>query len=608
MSDIIVGIDLGTTNSEIAIVRNGRIEVIEIENGSPILPSVVGLGDDDALLVGAAARNQYVLHPERTIRSVKRRMGEATYLSLGGKEYRPPEISAMILLRLRKIAEARLGAAVGKAVITVPAYFSDAQRQATREAGEIAGLEVMRILNEPTAAALAYGAHRGAAADKTGHGGARKALVYDLGGGTFDVSVVNMEGDVVEVLASHGNNRLGGDDFDQRIIDFTLEHLETVHGIDGATASSSPTAMARLQRAAEAAKIALSDRPYAALSEEFLFEKDGAPVHLSLELSRHEYEAMIEPYIAETMDAVHVALSGANLAVSDIDEVLLVGGATRTPLVSRRLEALTGIQPHGEIDPDLCVAMGAAIQAEIIAGGATPTVLIDVTPYTFGTSTVDFLDCREYPFCFVPLIRRNTPIPASRSEVFYTMHDNQEVVEVTVFQGEAADALDNIEIARFTVEGLRKVPAGNPIVIDFSIDINGILHVRGSEKKTGLEYAITIDNAISRFEEGKLDEARSRIRSMFDDETATGDDAGAGENDSGADSAAAGRGRLVVEAGALVEKAERLLKTAGADDREDLIDGIEAVRDALANSVATDDGALEEAIGALADVLYYLDN
>lgn len=607
MSNTIVGIDLGTTNSEIAVVRNGRIEVIDIENGVPILPSVVGLGDDNVLLVGAAARNQYVLHPERTIRSVKRRMGEATRLTLGDQQYSPPEISAMILLRLKKIAEAHLGSAVTRAVITVPAYFSDAQRQATREAGEIAGLEVVRILNEPTAAALAYGAHRSADAGASASAAARKALVYDLGGGTFDVSIVNMEGDVVEVLASHGNNRLGGDDFDRCIVDFALAHLGRAHGIDAATAAASPIAMARLQRAAEAAKIALSERPYATLAEEFLFEQDGAPVHLSLEISRVEYEELIEPYIAETMDAVHVALSDARLAVANLDEVLLVGGATRTPMVARLLEALTGIQPHGEINPDLCVAMGAAIQGQTIAGGVSPTVLIDVTPYTFGTSTFALLDGREYPYCFVPLIRRNTPIPASRSEVFYTMYDSQVEVDVTVFQGEAPDALDNIEIGRFLVEGLRKVPAGNPIVVEFSIDINGILQVRASEKKTGLEYAITIDNAISRFEEGKLDEARDRIRAMFDDDTSSPAHASADADDAQPNAERLGQRRSMVEALALVEKAERLLQNVGADDREDLVDSIEAVRDAMTGDTGEADPKLQHAMAALADVLYYLD-
>lgn len=602
MSEIIAGIDLGTTNSEIAIVREGRIEVIGIENDSPILPSMVGLDHDGALLVGAAARNQYVLHPERTIRSVKRRMGEATHLSLGDQQYSPAEISAMILRQLKQIAETHVGGRISKAVITVPAYFSDAQRQATREAGEIAGLDVVRILNEPTAAALAYGAHRGA----QGRAATRKSLVYDLGGGTFDVSVVNMEGDVVEVLASHGNNHLGGDDFDRCIVDFAVAHLNSVHNVDAATLAASPTAMARLQRAAETAKIALSEHPYATLAEEFLLEKDGAPVHLSLEISRDEYEAMIEPFINETMDAVHVALSGAKLTVADINEVLLVGGTTRTPLVARRLEELTGILPHGEIDPDLCVAMGAAVQAEIIAGGSAPTVLIDVTPYTFGTSTLSILGGREYPHCFAPLIRRNTPIPAAHSKVFYTVGDNQERVEVMVYQGEAPDALDNIEIGRFMVEGLSRVPAGNPIVLDFSIDINGILNVRASERKTGLEHAITIDNAISRFADGKLDEARDRVRAIFGEAEEDADEDGAlATAADGADADTPAQRRLRVEAAALTEKAERILKNASADDREDLVNSIEAIRDAL---TVGDDNALQEAMAALADVLYYLDN
>ncbi len=340
-------------------------------------------------------------------------------------------------------------------------------------------------------------------------------------------------------------------------------------------------------------------------------EKDGAPVHLSLEISRTEYEALIEPYISETMDAVHVALSGARLAVSQLDEVLLVGGTTRTPMVSRLLEALTGIAPHGEINPDLCVAMGAAIQGQTIAGGASPTVLIDVTPYTFGTSTFGVLDGREYPYCFVPLIRRNTPIPAARSEVFYTLVDNQEKVDVTVFQGEAPDALDNIEIGRFMVEGLRKVPAGNPIVLEFSIDINGILQVRASEKKTGLEYAITIDNAISRFEDGKLDEARDRIRAMLGDDTSSFASANADAQEGAPSAEQLAHRRSRVEALALLEKAERLLKTADADDREDLIDNMEAVRDAMKTDADTNaveaEAELEQATAALADVLYYLD-
>ena len=583
-SELIVGIDLGTTNSEIAVVRDGRVEVIPVADGGVrILPSVVGIADDGTLLVGAAARNQHALHPERTVRSIKRRMGEAVRVPMAGQDYAPQEISAMILRRLKGIAEAHLGAPVNRAVITVPAFFADAQRQATREAGEIAGLEVLRIINEPTAAALAY---------ESRHAGARKALVYDLGGGTFDVSVVQLQGDVVEVLASHGDNHLGGDDFDRKLVDFALEHLRQTQGVD---ASGSAAAMARLQRAAEAAKIALSDAPFATLAEEYLLEHEGVARHLALEVSREQYEAMIEPYIERTLDAVHVALAGAGLAVGDIDEVLLVGGATRTPLVVRRLEQALGLQPRAEVDPDLCVAMGAAIQGALIAGSRTHTVLVDVTPYTFGTSALSELDGEPYEHCFVPLIRKNTPIPVTRSEVFFTVYDGQDSVEVCVYQGEQRDALENIEIGRFRVEGLGDVPAGNPIVLGLSLDLNGILEVTAREKKTGLQRSITIDNAISRFESEQLAGARSRVQALFGEDAALD---GALEPAPGIESR-----RLTVEARALVEKAERTLERVAAADAEDLVDAIEAVKDALDGGEV----ALKAATDALADLLYYLD-
>lgn len=578
MNEIIVGIDLGTTNSEVAVVRDGRVEVIPVSDGVRILPSVVGISDDGELLVGEPAKNQYVLRPERTVRSIKRRMGEFTRIPMGDKDYSPQEISAMILRRLKKIAEDYLGQAVNKAVITVPAYFSDAQRQATREAGEIAGLEVVRIINEPTAAALAY---------ESGHEGARTALVYDLGGGTFDVSVVNLEGDVVEVLASHGDNHLGGDDFDQKIIELALEHIKQQHGVD---ARQSATAMARLQHAAEAAKIALSDNPFVTIMEEYLLEHQGVPVHLSLEISRDDYEAMIAPYIAETLDAIHIALSGANLTVSDIDEILLVGGATRTPLVARRLEEELRLQPRSELDPDLCVAMGASIQAGVIGGTKTSAVLVDVTPYTFGTSAIGEMDGALYPHCFVPLIRKNTPIPVSKSEVFFTSFDGQSKVDVGVYQGEDRDALNNIEIGQFTIEGLRDAPSGNPIVTTFSIDVDGILHVTSREKATGLEYSITINNALTLLSSDKLDEARERVRSLF------------GEEASAPDLGTENR-RHRVEAVALMEKAQRLLKNAGAEDSEDLVNGIEAVKEAMDEA----DEVLKSAMDALADLLYYLE-
>ena len=590
-AETIVGIDLGTTNSEIAVVRDGQVEVIPVAGTMRILPSVAGIGDDGALLVGAAARNQYAAHPERTVRSIKRRMGESARVTMAGKDYAPQEISAMILHRLKDVAQAHLGVEVRKAVITVPAFFSDAQRQATREAGEIAGLEVVRIINEPTAAALAY---------ENRHQGARKALVYDLGGGTFDVSVVNLEGDVVEVLASHGNNHLGGDDFDRKLVDFALAHLKQTHDVD---ASLSSAAMARLQRAAEAAKIALSDAPFATLSEEYLLEHEGVPVHLVLEVSRERYEAMIEPYIDETLDAVHLALSGAGLTVADIDEILLVGGATRTPLVVRRLEQDLGQHPRAEVDPDLCVAMGAAIQAALIAGTRTRTVLVDITPYTFGTSAVGELDGEPYTHCFVPLIRKNTPVPVSKSDVFFTMFDGQDAVDVCVYQGEHRDALKNIEIGRFRVEGLSDVPAGNPIVLGLSLDLNGILEVTAREKKSGLQRSITIGDAIARFDQEKLADARNRVQTLFGEPGQTGDALADADATGETQAPGVNARRLAVEGGALVEKAERVLDKVGAQDAEDLVDAIEAVKDAL----ASDESALKTSMDTLADLLYYLD-
>ncbi len=580
MNEIIIGIDLGTTNSEVAIVRDGRVEVIPVSPGVRILPSMVGIADDGSLLVGETARNQYVLHPERTVRSIKRRMGEHTHVTMAGKDYSPQEISAMILRRLKQIAEVHLATPVSKAVITVPAYFSDAQRQATREAGEIAGLEVVRIINEPTAAALAY---------ETGHAGARTVLVYDLGGGTFDVSVVSLEGDVVEVKSSHGNNHLGGDDFDQAIVRHVLNHLKTTQDIE---LTHAPVAMARLLRAAETAKITLSEQPFATLTEEYLTERDGVPIHLSLELSRQEYEELIEPYVDETLAAVHIALRGAGLAVADLDEVLLVGGATRTPLVQQRLEQALGLQPRGEVDPDLCVAMGAAIQAGTIAGTQTNAVLVDVTPYTFGTSVLGFFNGAEYPHCYVPLIRKNTPIPVSRSDVFFTTWDNQDKVEVLVYQGEDPDALNNIEIGRFMIEGLRKAPAGKAIITTFTLDVNGLLQVTSREKSTGLLHTISINNAIARFAGEKLDAARARIDTIF----ANGESQAAQATDF-ADQ------RLRLEAVTLIEKAERLLTQASADNAEDLVDNMEALRDALAQTGAD----LKPAMDDLTNLIYYLE-
>jgi len=574
MTDAIVGIDLGTTNSEIAVYREGRPLVLADERGRVVLPSVVGLSETGELLVGEEARNQAALYPERTVRSIKRRMGTDARVRLGEREYAPQEISAIILSRLKETAQLRLGGPVRRAVITVPAYFSDAQRQATREAGEIAGLEVVRIINEPTAAALVYeaGQHQG-----------KRILVYDLGGGTFDVSVVRIEGGVVEVIASHGNNQLGGDDFDEKIVAHVLEHLKLKHGVG---VSDQPQAMARILRSAEAAKRHLSDHPYARIEEEYLAVRDGKPVNLDLELGRDEYEAMIMPFIEETLGAVHAALDSAGLASSQVDEVLLVGGATRTPLVRRRLVEAFGREPRGEVDPDLCVAMGAAIQGAAMSGTEVSAVLVDVTPYTFGTSALGELDDDLYPYCFVPIIPRNTPIPVRRSEAFCTVADGQTSVEVRIYQGENRDAERNVKIGEFRIDGLSKAPAGNPVILDLALDRDGILQVSAREKNTGLERRITIEQAMSRYDRTQLDEARERIGSLFEAGEPRAEDAAGPALD------------------ALLAKADAKLDDAGEEDRAEIIDLIEAIRDARSSG---DNTALEEGRRQLQDLLFYLE-
>ncbi|MGR9012592.1 MAG: Hsp70 family protein [Gammaproteobacteria bacterium] len=583
MNEIIVGIDLGTTNSEIAIVENGQVRVIT-DNGRKILPSFVGIDDQGDILVGETARNQYLVYPERTVKSIKRLMGQDIKVALAGHDYAPQEVSAIILKRLKAIAEQYLKQPVSKAVITVPAYFSDAQRQATREAGEIAGLEVVRMINEPTAAALAYGGNQ----DKQ-----KRMLVYDLGGGTFDVSVVNIESGVVEVLSSHGDNHLGGDDFDQQIIEYVLDHLTETKGVDARQHSK---ALARISRAAEHAKFALSDQPFANIEEEYLLEHEGAAVHLSLELSRTDYEEMIEDYINATIDAVHIALKGAKLTASDIDEIVLVGGSTRTPCIRERLFDEFGFEPHSEVDPDLCVAMGAATQAAMISGQKVDAVLVDVTPYTYGTSALGYLRDVYYPHVFIPIIHKNSALPLRKTEAFVTTQDGQDAVNITVYQGEDPDALNNIKIGEFKVEGLQDVEAGNVITITLALDLNGILHVSAQEKATGLEKSITIQNALSRFEYETLDSAKQRINKLFgqaDDSSVVHTQQPEAENQD------------VVEARKLIAKAEALFDKTSSEDKEDMVDLIEDIHTCIEQGYSD---RLKETCGKLADIIYYLES
>jgi len=578
----IIGSDLGTTNSEVAFAADGRVTVI-CDGDDGIVPSCVGLNDDGAVIVGVEARNQAVAAPERTVMSIKRRMGSDEQVALGPHRFSPQEISAFILKALRERAERYIGKPVTKAVITVPAYFTDAQRQATREAGEIAGLEVVRIINEPTAAALAYESHNPED---------RRILVYDLGGGTFDVSIVRIEDGVVEVLASTGDNRLGGDDFDRRIVGHLLAHLAKEVGKNP---PETPQLLARLKMAAEKAKIALSTAPFAVVEEDYLYHSNGRDVHLRLELARERFEAMIEPDLRRTMEAVNRALKDAEMLPSAIDDIILVGGSTRIPMIERMLEEKFNKRPRSHIDPDLCVAMGAGIQAAREMGLEGTGVLVDITPYTFGPSAIGDIDGVPSATMFVPIIRRNTKLPATRSEVFYTVHDRQEAVDVRVYQGEHPDAEDNVLLGNYTFK-LTPAPAGSQIVLQFDLDLNGILKIRALEKKTGKTIDATIENAISRFSDDQLAETRSRVAGLWsppDDAT----------------SPAGGAAEMPVEEipeayAPLFRRAETLLADLDEDDRDEIVNLVEDIREALRENRTADAEALRS---ELDDALFYLE-
>ena len=502
----IVGIDLGTTNSEVAILREGRSVVVPDAAENCILPSFVGLSPSEEILVGESARNQYVVAPERTIKSIKRKMGNDECVSLGEETYSPQEISAFILKRLKAIAEESLGESVEQAVITVPAYFSDKQRQATKDAGEIAGLEVVRIINEPTAAALAYGLDR--EEDQF-------LVVYDLGGGTFDVSVIEINSGVIEVRATHGNTQLGGDDFDAALVKYIAEDFRQQHGVD---LCADGRALARLTRAAEHTKIALSNAPFATIREEFIATAEGKPIHMEMEIERSRFEALINDMLESTIECVQQALKDASLTTDEINEVLLVGGSTRIPLLSDMIADVIDVEPHLEIDPELCVAMGASVQAGIIAGEPIDAILVDVTPYSLGIEAATW-DMGSPMFDqYSVIIKHNTPIPVSKSEVYTTLSPNQDIVEIKVYQGEEPVASQNTFLGEFRLEGIRRTKRGAPeIVVNFDYDINGIVHVSAQDKQTGREQEIAVTAAPDRMTEEQKTEATERFEDMVID-------------------------------------------------------------------------------------------
>ena len=473
-----IGIDLGTTNSCVAVIEGGEPVVIANAEGARTTPSVVAFGKDGERMVGQVAKRQAITNPEKTISSIKREMGTSYKVTIDNKSYTPQEVSAMILQKLKSDAEAYLGETVTQAVITVPAYFTDAQRQATKDAGKIAGIDVKRIINEPTAAALSYGV------DKEND---QKVMVYDLGGGTFDVSIIEMGDGVQEVLATAGNNRLGGDDFDQRIINWMVQEFKTAEGVD---LTSDKMAMQRLKEAAEKAKIELSGVTQAAINLPFITATQTGPKHLDLTLSRAKFDELTADLVQSTMGPVKQALSDSGLSINEIDKVLMVGGSSRIPAVQTAVKNLIGKEPFKGINPDECVAIGAAIQAGVLGGEVDGLLLLDVTPLSLGVETMGGV--------MTKIIDRNTTIPTKKSQIFSTAADNQTQVEINVLQGEREFARDNKQLGLFALTGIAPAMRGVPqIEVTFDIDANGIVNVSAKDLGTGAEQKITISNSTS---------------------------------------------------------------------------------------------------------------
>ena len=473
----VIGIDLGTTNSCVAVMEGGEAVVIPNSEGNRTTPSVVGVNNSGERLVGQVAKRQAITNPDNTVASIKRHMGTDYKATLSGKQYSPQEVSAMILQKLKADAEAYIGETVTQAVITVPAYFSDSQRQATKDAGKIAGLDVLRIINEPTAAALAYGV------DKDDSD--QKILVFDLGGGTFDVSLMEIGDGIFEVLATSGNNHLGGDDFDKKIIDWAIQEFKAQTGLD---LSGDKTAMQRLKEAAEKAKMELSTVTTSNINLPFItMDGNGQPQHLDLSLSRAKFDDLTADLVEKTIVPSRQALQDAGLSAGDIDKVILVGGSTRIPAVQDAVKKLTGKEPFKGINPDECVAIGAAIQGGVLVGEVKDVVLLDVTPLSLGIETLGGV--------MTKIVERNTTIPVSRSQVFTTAADNQTSTDIHVLQGEREMAKDNKTLGRFSLLDIPPAPRGIPqIEVTFDIDANGIVNVSAKDKGTGKSQRITIQS------------------------------------------------------------------------------------------------------------------
>ena len=550
-----IGIDLGTTNSCVAVIEGGEPVVIANAEGARTTPSVVAFSKDGERMVGQVAKRQAITNPDRTVASIKREMGTAHKVTIDGKSYTPQEISAMILQKLKSDAEAYLGETVTQAVITVPAYFTDAQRQATKDAGKIAGLDVKRIINEPTAAALSYGVDK----EKD-----QKVMVYDLGGGTFDVSIIEMGDGVQEVLATAGNNRLGGDDFDKRIIDWMVASFKTETGID---LSQDKVAMQRLKEAAEKSKIDLSGVTTSNINLPFITADQTGPKHLDLTLTRAKFDELTSDLVEATMGPVRSALQDSGLQIGQIDKVLMVGGSSRIPAVQDAVKKLIGKEPFKGINPDECVAIGAAIQAGVLGGEVEGLLLLDVTPLSLGVETMGGV--------MTKIIDRNTTIPTKKSQIFSTAADNQTQVEINVLQGEREFARDNKQLGLFALTGIAPAMRGIPqIEVTFDIDANGIVNVSAKDLGTGKEQKITISNSTSMSKED-IDKAVKEAE-QFAAEDKKRREAVDAKN----------------EAENIVYQAEKLVSESGDKIPEDDKNAINTKVAALKEAISKDDAAL----------------
>ncbi len=561
----VIGVDLGTTNSCVAVIEAGEPVVIPNSEGGRTTPSVVAFAKNGERLVGQVAKRQAVTNSERTISSIKREMGSDFRVNIDGKKYSPQEISAMILQKLKADAEAYLGETVSEAVITVPAYFTDSQRQATKDAGKIAGLNVKRIINEPTAAALAYGV------DKEEP---QKIMVYDLGGGTFDVSILDINSDVIEVLATAGNNRLGGDDFDQCIVDYLVDSFKQEHKID---LRKDSTAMQRVREAAEKAKIELSGITIANINLPFLTSNKNGPLHMETTLSRAKFDELTRHLVDMTMGPVQQAMADSGLKPADLSKVLLVGGSSRIPAVQEAVKRFTGREPFKGINPDECVAMGAALQAGVMGGDVRSLLLLDVTPLSLGIETVGDV--------FAKIIERNSTIPIQRSQIFTTAASFQTAVDVHVLQGERPIASQNRELGRFRLDGIRRALRGVPqIEVTFSIDANGIVNVSARDLGTGRQQNITITSSSNMSQ----DEINHAIR---DAETYAAEDAKRKEE-----------AEMQNRVDNLIYQAESVMKKLSHDDRQRMSalvkDAKRALKSKDANAVRNSCMELERALSA----------